>query len=170
LSSFAGFLNGIAHSGGRVQIQYIIGDATDPIGSGNKIVAHICNDIGTWGVGFVLAISKRWPQAKAEYLKERSSRFPTLGNISLFQVEEEIWVANMIAQRGIRPLAGVPPIRYYALKLCLESLMVRAEEIQATVHMPRIGCGFAGGKWGFVEPLIRTAGSHTKVFVYDLIH
>ncbi|CAM5711440.1 hypothetical protein [Streptomyces coeruleorubidus] len=27
-------------------------------------------------------------------------------------------------------------------------------ELGATVHMPRIGCGLAGGKWSRVEPLI----------------
>jgi hypothetical protein len=42
-----------------MQIQYIAGDATAPIGDGNKIIAHVCNDIGAWGAGFVLAISKR---------------------------------------------------------------------------------------------------------------
>ena len=40
-------------------IQFITGDATAPIGKGNRIIAHVCNDIGAWGAGFVLAISKR---------------------------------------------------------------------------------------------------------------
>lgn len=52
-----------------MQIQYITGDATDPTGGGNKIIAHVCNDIGAWGAGFVLAISRRWPQPEAEYRK-----------------------------------------------------------------------------------------------------
>lgn len=41
-------------------IQYLKGDATNPQVEGNKIITHICNDIGGWGKGFVLAISKRW--------------------------------------------------------------------------------------------------------------
>ena len=92
-----------------VQIQFITGDATDPNGAGNKIIAHVCNDIGAWGAGFVLAISKRWPQPEAEYLKSQGRL--TLGTVSLIQVESGIWVANMIAQRGIRTEDGVPPIR-----------------------------------------------------------
>lgn len=30
-------------------IQYIKGDATCPHAEGNKIIAHICNNIGGWG-------------------------------------------------------------------------------------------------------------------------
>ncbi len=39
-------------------IQYLKGDATSPQAKGTKIIAHICNDIGGWGKGFVLAVSK----------------------------------------------------------------------------------------------------------------
>lgn len=43
-----------------MEILYIKGDATAPIGSGVKVITHICNDIGGWGKGFVLALSKKW--------------------------------------------------------------------------------------------------------------
>jgi O-acetyl-ADP-ribose deacetylase (regulator of RNase III) len=74
----------------------------------------------------------------------------------------------MIAQRGVHTLGGEPPIRYDALKRCLGILAVEAEKLQATVHMPRIGCGLAGGKWESVEPLLLEAIPNTGVFVYDL--
>ncbi|PSL41287.1 hypothetical protein CLV51_1211 [Chitinophaga niastensis] len=45
-----------------MSIIYFKGDATKPLGSANKIIAHICNDIGGWGKGFVTAISKRWSE------------------------------------------------------------------------------------------------------------
>ena len=35
-------------------IHYIKGDATQPQAKGNKVIAHICNDLGGWGKGFVL--------------------------------------------------------------------------------------------------------------------
>ncbi len=41
------------------EISYLVGDATTPDTQGPKIISHICNDIGAWGKGFVLAISKR---------------------------------------------------------------------------------------------------------------
>jgi D-glycero-D-manno-heptose 1,7-bisphosphate phosphatase len=53
---------------GRMNIQYIVGDATHPLGDGNKVIAHICNDIGAWGAGFVLAIATNQPgPAKGQY-------------------------------------------------------------------------------------------------------
>ncbi len=147
-------------------IHYATGDATAPVGDGSKIVAHVCNDVGVWGAGFVLAISKRWPGPEVAYLKYGLSL--KLGQVSFIKVEAGVWVANMIAQRGLRTLAGVPPIRYDALRECLEKLALEALKLQATIHMPRIGCGLAGGKWGRVEPLIREVVLNNEVFVYDL--
>ena len=34
-----------------MEILYIKGDATAPIGSGVKVITHICNDIGGWEKG-----------------------------------------------------------------------------------------------------------------------
>jgi O-acetyl-ADP-ribose deacetylase (regulator of RNase III) len=42
------------------EIFYMTGDATAPVGEGQKLIVHVCNDIGAWGAGFVLALSKRW--------------------------------------------------------------------------------------------------------------
>lgn len=51
------------------QITYLKGDATNPMGKGNKIIAHICNDVGGWGKGFVLAISRKWKEPEKAYRK-----------------------------------------------------------------------------------------------------
>lgn len=40
-------------------IAYKRGDATQPVGEGSKVLVHVCNDIGGWGRGFVLAVSAR---------------------------------------------------------------------------------------------------------------
>ena len=50
-----------------MDIIYIKGDATSPISPGNKIITHICNDIGGWGKGFVLALSKKWKVTEEAY-------------------------------------------------------------------------------------------------------
>ena len=112
------------------QIQYITGDATAPIGKGNKIIAHVCNDVGAWGAGFVLAISKRWPQPRAEYMKDKAGQSLKLGTVSLVRVERTVWVANMVAQRDIRWRDDVPPIRYDALLDCLKQLGFHASHVR----------------------------------------
>lgn len=45
-----------------------------------------------------------------------------------------------------------------------------ASRWNASVHMPRIGCGLAGGSWGKVEPIIQEelCDKGVQVFVYDL--
>lgn len=152
-------------------ISYLIGDATHPQADGAKIIVHICNDIGGWGKGFVLALSKRWKQPEQEYRKWANSGDDfQLGAVQFVPVGETITVANMVAQRDIRRSSrGVPPIRYEAVEQCLLQVATRAREAGASVHMPRIGCGLAGGKWEEIEPIIqRTMGDDIPVFVYDL--
>lgn len=41
-------------------ISYVRGDATNPLGRGEKIICHCCNDRGGRGKGFVLSLSKKW--------------------------------------------------------------------------------------------------------------
>jgi O-acetyl-ADP-ribose deacetylase (regulator of RNase III) len=152
-------------------IRYISGDATVPQAAGVKIICHVCNDIGGWGKGFVLALSKRWPEPEKEYRAwHKSKEGFHLGAVQFVQVEERIWVANMLGQRGTKNSRskGVP-IRYESVGACLELVCVKAIELGASVHMPRIGCGLAGGKWAQIEPLILThlCEKDIPVTVYD---
>lgn len=153
-------------------ITYLTGDATAPDGAGNKIIAHICNDIGAWGAGFVLAISARWKQPENDYrqwYKSRETNDFALGAVQLVQAAPDIWVANMVGQHNIQKSNSGPPIRYEAVESCLSKFAEHALELNASVHMPRIGCGLAGGKWELVEPLIvsKLCSREIQVFVYD---
>ncbi|WP_326981567.1 macro domain-containing protein [Chryseobacterium sp. MYb264] len=152
-------------------ITYLKGDATNPQIEGNKIITHICNYIGGWGKGFVLAISNRWKKPENEYRKwfQNGNNF-NLGEIQMVQVEDKLWVCNMIGQHKIITNSkGVPPIRYEAVEVCLEKLSAEALQLNASIHMPRIGCGLAGGKWEEIELIIdRTLlKNNVEVYVYD---
>ena len=180
-------------------VEYVKGDATRPQGGGPKVIAHVCNDEGGWGAGFVLAVSRRWPQPEACYREWHKHRVlngvrlqnPTkgriivttgdfgLGQVQLVQVAPDTYVANMVAQRGFVDRAGGgPPIRYGALERCLERLSVVAgtlpdgpggmDRAVPSVHMPRIGCGLAGGSWDLVGPIVESGLKGFKVSVYDL--
>ncbi|GAA0116590.1 macro domain-containing protein [Clostridium sp. CTA-19] len=155
----------------KKEIIYLKGDATTPSIDGNKIIAHICNDIGAWGKGFVLALSKRWNKPEKEYRKwyKDDSNFE-LGEVQYVQVSEDIYVANMIGQRDIKRGKSGPPIRYEAVDKCLEKVGEKAVELNATIHMPRIGCGLAGGKWEEIEKLINKniCSRGIDVYVYDI--
>ncbi|EJF37406.1 hypothetical protein HMPREF1320_1645 [Capnocytophaga sp. oral taxon 335 str. F0486] len=83
-------------------IHYLKADATVPQAEGNIVIAHICNDIGAWGKGFVLALSKRWKYPEKQYKQwyKEGGNF-ALGEVQFVSVEEKIWVANLIGQHNI---------------------------------------------------------------------
>jgi O-acetyl-ADP-ribose deacetylase (regulator of RNase III) len=153
-------------------IRFARGDATCPLGQGTKIIAHICNDLGAWGKGFVLALSRRWNQPEVAYRSWHAAgneRGFHLGAIEVVQVEPNTWVANMVAQHGIRRTKSKAPIRYDAVAECLQRLAASALAVGASVHMPRIGTGLAGGDWSQIEPLIQEqlCDRGVEVTVYD---
>ncbi|WTW93384.1 Appr-1-p processing protein [Streptomycetaceae bacterium NBC_01309] len=155
-------------------VTYLKGDATAPQGKGVKIIAHVCNDAGGWGKGFVLAVSRRWKEPEAAFrlwYRGRSGNDFALGAVQFVQVEPYVWVANMIGQHGTRTGSKGPPVRYEAIGKALAQVAVRAGELGASVHMPRIGCGLAGGRWALVEPLVEgslvVAGVAVTVYDFD---
>ena len=152
-------------------IQYIKGDATSPQSENNKVIVHICNDIGAWGKGFVMAISKRWKKPENQYREWFKSKDGfELGKVQFVQVKEDLWVANLIGQHKInKDENGNAPIRYDAVEMGLQKIASYAKENKASVHMPRIGCGLAGGKWEGIEPIILKTLSENdiEVTVYD---
>jgi len=153
-----------------MKINYVKGDATAPQGEGDKIICHICNDIGVWGAGFVLAITKKW--GYPEYHYRARQQYP-LGHVDVLSVDQDdngnvLYVANMIGQHGVRSNAqGIPPIRYQAVAEALMKVNKIAKEMGATLHMPRIGCGLAGGEWSQIEKILKAVVS-VDVTVYDL--
>ena len=153
-------------------IQYTKGDATAPQSEGNKIIVHICNDIGGWGKGFVMAISKRWKKPENQYREWFKSKDGfELGKVQFVQVEEDLSVANLIGQHKInKDENGNAPIRYNAIEDGLKEVALFAKENNASIHMPRIGCGLAGGKWEMIEPIIilkTLSENNIEVTVYD---
>jgi O-acetyl-ADP-ribose deacetylase (regulator of RNase III) len=154
-----------------MEIKYLKGDATQPVGPGNKIIVHVCNDVGVWGKGFVMAISKKWKVPEMNYREwAKSGQDFDLGEVRFVQVEQTIWIANLIGQHDIkRGKDGTPPVRYGAIRKGLAKVSVFAREIIASVHMPRIGCGLAGGTWDQVEPALthELTGMGVETVVYD---
>jgi O-acetyl-ADP-ribose deacetylase (regulator of RNase III) len=145
-------------------IYYINGDATQPTVEGIKVIMHCCNDIGKWGKGFVLSISRRWKQPELEFKKASPMK---LGDFQLIKVEENIYVANLIGQHGIYPVNGTQPIRYKALENAMSEMIIQAMKLQdLTIHAPRLGCGLAGGDWSEIEKIINNVITPFGIDVY----
>lgn len=167
----AGFLSS-ERRGASTGIEFLRGNALEPRGEGCKLIAHVVSDATpNWGGrGFAIALKKKWPNAQDEFRRwAASSRHLQLGQVHFCEVEPGIEVASIISQHGYGRSAA-PRLRYAALEVGLHSLASKATENQATVHMPRIGTGQAGGSWMMVHELISTTllAANVPVTVYDL--
>lgn len=164
-----------------VRINYVIGDATDPTWgpAGNKVIVHCCNDIGGWGSGFVIPLAKRWPVAEQVYRRAfNGPNPPQLGQIVTASYPKlpdgtDLWIANLVGQHSVAGATddGEVPIRYDAINVGFRRLArVITDHMPATIHMPRMGCGLAGGDWRVIEALIKLnfIDNGIDVYVYDL--
>jgi O-acetyl-ADP-ribose deacetylase (regulator of RNase III) len=125
----------------------------------------------SWGAGFARAVQKKWPIVQQDFevwAKRNRAQFE-LGNIDVTRIEESLLAVKMISQHGYGP-SPTPRIRYQALEFCLKKLAEEAIRLKASVHMPRIGCGEAGGSWEIVGELIEDClcNHGIRVTVYDL--
>lgn len=148
-----------------MKIKYVKGDATKPNKTEGKlaVIPHICNDIGKWEKGFVVALSKRWRQPEEYYKrwykegKIYQSEDPfKLGNVQFVQVENDIDVANMVGQHTIwKAKDGTPPIRYAELGKAMRTVARYClRRYNAEIHAPKFGAGLAGGDWSKIEKMI----------------
>lgn len=156
-----------------MEVDYVVGDATkpQPFKSEPMIITHICNDVGGWGAGFVLALSKMSPLPERQYRNWAASEEGLrLGSVGFVDIEDGLVVANLVGQRGHRWQDGVPPVRYPAIHFGLVTIAGYAKATGSSVHMPRIGCGLAGGEWDKIEPMLENTMLRYKIGirVYDL--
>lgn len=151
-------------------LSYVVGDATEPPGQEPRIIAHVCNDAGGWGKGFVLALSKKWKEPEVVYRAWNRPGVLRLGRIQRVMVEENLWVVNMVAQHGYARAGDRVPLDYFALETCLNKLAIQARFLKASVHMPRIGTGLGGGSWPRIKDIIveTLCNKRIDVTIYDL--
>jgi hypothetical protein len=164
----------------------IIGDATKPILRPNEIalIPHVCNTLGGWGAGFVLALSKEFGDLpKEKYLKQIGlfpNKMDRLGKVSFTKMKEKrVIVANMIAQNGYMNKGNSRPLRYDALVQCMKLVAQQIEylndinnsEQYFTIHTCKFGSDLAGGNWEFIECLIEdiwiNAGIDVTIYEFE---
>jgi O-acetyl-ADP-ribose deacetylase (regulator of RNase III) len=157
-----------------MELKHLIGDATEPVKK-PALICHCCNDSGGWGKGFVLALSAKsqWPEkAYREWYRASKTNMPNatpfeVGNVQFCKFTDDVTVANMIAQHGIKSATNPKPIDYDGLQKCLTEAYVYAKNNDLTVHMPKIGAGLAGGDWTKIEKIIKDTMT-VDTFVYTL--
>ena len=161
------------------KIEYVIRDVRDPIGDGHKYIIHCCNDLRMMGSGVARALFEKWGKVRKHYMDWHYPSPLQLGEIQVVPVADGIDVVNMVAQHGIAiDLDGVPPIRYEAMRACLEEVadLAKADDNasnDASVHVPyKMGSDLAGGEWNRIEALLQEClvDKGIRVVVYDIFN
>jgi len=159
-------------------IKYKVGNLFEHIPSDKiTIIAHVCNDVGGWGSGFVVPLSKKFPLAEKSYREwhDNPSNFE-LGQFEIVNVDVDnhVFVANMIAQHStITRSPDTTPLRYWALCQCLHGVgkiarSIASEADSVEFHCPMFGSGLAGGKWDVIEALIEESWEGIPTTIYKL--
>jgi hypothetical protein len=146
---------------------------------GEIVIAHVCNNIGAYDAGFARSLALKFPKAKAAYLEfykngiddqrqfcyaknSRGDLVPNIGMTQIVEVEEDnrdriTYVANMIAQEGLRSETNPIPIKYDALEKCMKAVVHRfrsKNKPEADIICPKFGSGLAGGDWNTIETMV----------------
>lgn len=153
----------------RIFLEY--GDATKPRGTGTKIIAQVVNTGGAVGIGFGKALAKNYPVVKTELDVWHSDKEKfQLGKSNLIKINKDLYVFQMLAQKGLYPKGDEIPLKYNNLRDCLCELAEIATSLKATVHMPQIGAGQARGDWNIILGMIHDEliAKQVKVNIYLL--
>jgi hypothetical protein len=159
-------------SGDHCRITIVKGSALEPRGEGNRMIVQIVNDRAlTWGAGFSKNLRHKWPELQTRFTRwreEQRSEF-RLGAVHLTEIEPSLYLASLVAQHGYGP-SPKPRIRYRALTEALEKVSKFALELNASVHMPKIGSGQSRGRWEIVSEIIDEVlcQNGVAVTVYEL--
>ncbi|RTK96318.1 MAG: hypothetical protein EKK64_04270 [Neisseriaceae bacterium] len=142
-------------------IKYIEGDLFEGIKQHSCcLIPHITNNVHAWGLGFVLPLSKHFPQARTAFFSLRS---PELGAVQFVECGKYI-ICNMFAQNGIRSKENPKPIDYKSLERCMEE--IRLKNKSKVISAPMFGSGLAGGEWSVIESLIEKWWGDFDVEIY----
>ena len=123
------------------------------------IIVHQVNVQGKMGRGLAKAIADKWPNVRQAYIQACAGHRLQLGDIQLVHVKEgrkyvpDLIVCNLVGQEGFGTDRRYT--NYAAISVGLFKLKTYIQAVKLPVYFPKgMGCGFGGGDWGLVEPMI----------------
>lgn len=158
-------------------IYYKKGDATLPNENGKVLLGHSVNTYGGWGAGIVVPLGNRYPETKELYLEwvrdgyyfngKRKIPF-RLGEFQSIKINDNFYVANIVAQSGLGFLNWLPPFRPYSFAEALIKLdkYLKVNKFDYFV-CPRIGAGLGGYPWDRTVKILEKCIT-VPVVVYDI--
>ena len=135
---------------GVLMSKIINGDITKVVTSG-AIVQQV-NYQGAMGAGVALAILKRWPVAKTEYLAHCKDKSPEslFGGIQITPLKDDLLLINSFSQLdyGTHQKQTNEQLLIQNIRSAARLITHKPDQY---VYVPYgIGCGLAGGDWSVV--------------------
>jgi O-acetyl-ADP-ribose deacetylase (regulator of RNase III) len=120
------------------------------------VIVQQVNCRGKMGKGLALQIADEWPQVKRDYLDCCFGRDPhqLLGRVCFTFMEPHTHVACAFGQLNYGK-DGARYTDYHFWPSMLEEIHKYSRQVFTPVYIPHgIGCGWAGGEWRVMEPII----------------
>lgn len=122
-----------------------------------------CNAQNKNGSGLARSLAEKWPVVKQDYHDVYyRDQFFQLGSIHPVKVEDNLTVINLISQEYYG-YDGDVYVSYSAIEVGFTNIvrLIRKlnqldPSIPKIIHIPKIGCGLAGGNWDKVKGILKS--------------
>lgn len=126
------------------------------------IIAHQVNCMGAMNSGLAKQIRAKYPEVYTRYQEVHVNPLYTgagldqlMGWVDFVNVGNNLNIANCYGQ--YRYGTNERQTHYPSLFKCVNTLCEYSKATNVSIHLPRIGCGLAGGDWAIVEQLLKIA-------------
>ena len=130
------------------------------------VIAHGCNCKKSMTGGIALQIARKYPKAEKADNYSTMSDIKRYGDVTCAPIGMGQKIYNLYSQF----LPG-KDLSYPALELSLTklALILKANDPNASIGLPQIGCGIAGGDWKKIRPIIKRAlkGLNVTIVIYN---
>jgi O-acetyl-ADP-ribose deacetylase (regulator of RNase III) len=130
------------------------------------IIAHGVNCSGGFASGVAGQIAKKFPLAKEWYLAKYHDDRWELGHVQFVPMP---WSGKIIANCATQKEYGRDGkvyVDYGAVKEVMHKLYDFAKSANASVGIPKIGAGLAGGDWQIIEAIIEEVFHDREIVVH----
>ncbi len=139
----------------------------DLFSSDADIIAHGVNCRGAFGSGIAGIVAKLYPRARRLYIHKYKAKGWKLGDVQFVAQNDGKCIANCATQLDFGYMK-VCNANYPAIRACMESVKDFAKGKKATIALPKIGAGLAGGDWSIIKVILEEVFSDYDATVYYL--
>jgi O-acetyl-ADP-ribose deacetylase (regulator of RNase III) len=149
-------------------------------------IAHGVNCLGTMGAGIAKQLAAKWPASELKYREYVYKHTELLGkSLATYEQEDKKVLFHLFTQLDVG--TETRKLNYGALGRCFSELNNTLKTMKefdehmekettgetisipnATVAIPRIGAGLAGGDWLLIEEIINGCTPDINIVVYEV--